>query len=245
MILIIGKGFIGSELFASFAKVDHTPCSLMSHDENWETVIRRERPQLVVNAAAMTGQKKCNEASWDAVEEANVKLPMKITDTALAVGSKCLLFSTTSVYSQPHSTPKDEECSRYPSNSYVESKIEMENAVESTDVVVFRVPSVIGSGYYPSDFLNRIRTWQKVQWCYISLLYIDTLCCAVAHIARHKVRGIFNISNFDFACLPKFVKSYYKELPIWEDSQIPADFTQGHLADTTKARVAGILCERK
>ena len=238
MILIIGTGFIGSELAS---RISSSERKIVTHTDNWKTIIASEVPSLVVNAAAINGQRKCADAGWGAVKAANVDLPLQIAETALNFGSKCLFLSTGAVYAKPHSTPKGETEKRYASNLYIESKIKMEDAVEHLDATVFRLPVILGSGYYPGDYLNRIRKWLWVQDCYTSLLHMQTLYQAVLYVARHKVTGIFNITDHEFAHVPNFVKRHYKELPIWEDHKIPESFTQTHILDSTRARTAGIL----
>lgn len=238
MILIIGSGFIGSELMS---RIPPTERKIVSHTDDWKTIIANQVPSLVVNAAAINGQRKCADAGWGAVKAANVDLPVQIAETALNFGSKCLFLSTGAVYARPHSTPKQETEKRYAPNLYIKSKMKMEDAVGHLDAIVFRLPVILGKGYYPGDYLNRIRKWTWAQDCYTSLLYMQTLYQAVLHVARYKVKGIFNIADNEFQHVPSFVKNHYKKLPVWEDDQIPKSFTQTHLLDTTKARNAGIL----
>jgi len=251
MILIIGRGFVGSEiaskirsdvkLYVKDAESENTHCKVISHSDDYKAVIQQERPNLVVNAAAIAGQKKCVDAGWQAVKTANIDFARHVAETALKYGSKCLLLSTGGVYAKPHSTPKREDDECYASNFYIESKIKMEDAVRDMDVTVFRIPVILGAGYYPTDFINRIRSWQWTQDAYAHLLYMGTLHKAVRHIADHKVCGIFNIADHEFVHLPRFVEDHYRKLPVWKEDEVPESFTQTHLLDTTKARRAGLL----
>lgn len=239
MILIIGAGFIGCEIASRISPKDR---KLVSHTDDWKTIIARERPSLVVNTAGIVGQKKCGDAAWEDVTSANIDLPLQIAETALNYGSKCLLFSTGAVYAKPHSTPKPEDAERSKiDNFYVQSKIQMEDAVRGLDVMVFRIPSVVGAGCHQWDYLNRIRRLQWVQNCYTSLLNTQVLYEAVLNVKRQKVRGIFNIASPGFVHLPTYVKQHYKKLPIWQDHQIPKGFADTHILDITKAQIAGIL----
>lgn len=239
MILIIGAGFIGCEIAARISRKDS---KLVSHTDDWKTIIENERPSLVVNTAGIVGEKKCGDAAWEDVKSANIDLPLQIAETALDHGSKCLLFSTGAVYAEPHSTPKPEQAERSKINNfYVQSKIQMEDAVRDIDVMVFRIPSVLGAGCHQWDYLNRIRRWQWVQNCYTSLLNTEALCEAVLNVERHKVSGVFNIANPGFVHLPTYVRQHYKKLPIWQDHQIPKDLAQTHILDITRAQISGIL----
>ena len=240
-IYIIGSGFIGSELHQNLPGT-----KLFRHTDDWRSCIQQEPPELVVNAAGLTGQKKCREMGRGATLKANVEFAREVAEIALAQNSKCLLFSSGSVYEKPHSTPKREDHAVVGENLYSESKVLMEQAVlDLENVVIFRVPTVTGSGYYPADILNRMRTWEWVQSCYISLLSIGTLGASIQRLALHDYLGIFNLADYEFWYLPNFVSMHYKELPIKPDDEIPMHFTQTHLLDTSKARLAGILCERK
>ena len=238
MILIIGRGFIGSGIY-TVLKERHG-VEIVSHAEDWQSLIAQKQPKLIVNAAGIVGQKRCREAGWDAVRAANINLAVSIGKAASAIGSRCLLFSTGSVYAAPHSTPKPESAACYTPNLYIHSKIVMEASVESAkDITIFRIPSVFSTGDHKNDYLNRIQTWKWVQSCYTSPLKIKTLATAVSYVATHKVRGVFNIAESMFVYLPAFVEQHYKRLPIEE--KVPVSFTQAHLLDTTKAQKAGVL----
>ena len=236
-ILIIGSGFVGSGLASHMLPSEH---KLMRHNDQWAQIIELERPELVVNAAAITGQSNCHATSWDNVKRSNIDLPAQIAQTALEYGSQCLLLSTGAVYARPISTPKPEHAklSRQ-MNLYVQSKILMEQKVSKMDVVIFRIPSVYDAGYHKWDYLNRIRESTWVQDCYTSLLGMRTLFNAVKNIKQHV--GIYNIADEGIVHLPSYVKSKYKELPILEDSQMPPRHGLTHLLDITKAKEAGIL----
>ena len=234
---IIGRGFIGSELKSRIPE----NVSLYSHDEDWASDARQKNPNLIINAAGIVGNKKCHLVGKTATFDANVDFAVRVAEVAADINAKVLLFSTGAVYGMPHSTPKRETDRLDPCNLYIESKIGMEQKTEGLDVVVFRIPVVIGSGYYAQDYLNRIRTWAWAQSCYISLLYMETLVGAIKHVAQHKVSGIFNIADYEFHYLPNFVQRHYKELPVRDSEHIPQGFTQTHLLDTDRARVAGVL----
>ncbi|MDE0087027.1 MAG: NAD(P)-dependent oxidoreductase [Candidatus Poribacteria bacterium] len=239
MILIIGQGFIGSSIAAFMTGKAR---KLVSHTDDWRTLIATLSPSLVVNAAGIVGQKKCNAAGWDATLAANVDFAREVAETALNYKSQCLLFSTGAVYAKPNSTPKPEhaELSKI-DNPYVQSKIQMEVAVKDMDVIVFRIPSVVGAGYHKWDYLNRIRECMWVEDCYTSLLGMSTLYQAIGHVNQHKVSGIFNIADPGFVHIPSYVKQHYKELPVRQDDQMPENYALAHILDTTKAQLAGIL----
>ena len=237
-LFIIGSGFIGSELKSRLQNA-----KLYSHNCNYVQDAAMYRPDLIINAAGITGKKKCDAAGREATFKANVEFATRVAETASDLGTKSLLFSTGAVYANPHSTPKRECEAVDPRNLYVESKIEMEQQREKyvLDTIIFRLPVIIGSGYYEGDYLNRIRKWSWVQSCYISILYIDTLVKAIKHILENKCTGIFNIADYEFHYLPEFVKKMYKKLPVWDSEAVPKDFTQTHLLDSNKARRAGVL----
>ena len=236
---IIGKGFLGSQLYAY---LDDKKNRLVSHDEVSESEIRALSPKLIINAAAIAGQRKCEAAGKQETFSANIDFALGVAKLATQVGSQCLQFSSAGVYAKPHSTPKRESHQRNPNNLYIESKIIMEDALKELDVeaIIFRVSNIIGFGDHESDFRNRIRQWQWVQSAYSSLVSIETLVAVIQHIAIYKVSGIFNIAE-GFVYLPSYVAEHYKKLPIQKDSQIPSSFTQSHILDTTKARMKGIL----
>jgi len=238
MILIIGRGLIGTEIASTMKEHILVP---HAHEWKWRKLIASNSMQLVVNAAGLAGDKRCKDAGWDAVKKANVDLTLDIVKTCMNHQTKCLLFSTGGVYAKPHSTPKSEDAERYAPNDYIRSKIEMEDALEGLDVTIFRIPAFFGSGVHPFELINRIRNWKYVQDSYFHILYTQTLCRAIAHVANHKVNGIFNIADYEFQHLPSFVEDHYQKLPVWKVDEIPESSTQTHLLDITKARRAGLL----
>ena len=238
MILIIGRGLIGSEIAATM-----TERKLVAHADEWQWrgLIASNAIKLVVNAAGIAGVKRCAEAGWKAVKRANVDLALEVATTCMNHGTKCLLLSSCGVYAKPHSTPKREDAQRSAPNDYIRSKIEMEDALEGLDVTIFRIPAFIGSGIHPFELRNRIRKWEYVQDAYMHLLYTQTLSRAVLRVADEKVNGIFNVADPEFQHVPSFVEDHYRKLPVWKEDEIPESFTLTHLLDTTKARRAGLL----
>ena len=238
MILIIGKGFVGRELELELLS-RHIPYHLVSHNEDWVSLAYSNKPTLIVNAAAIAGQQKCKVAGEKVVMKANVAFAQEVVAVANSIGVPSVLFSTAGVYMNPHSIPKAETDPTAQRNLYVDSKLRMEETCRG-DAIIFRIPSVSGSLRDDRDYLNRLKTWQWVQDCYMNLLAMGLLTDTICFLATADCEnGIYNLANSKILHLPTYAK--LNGFSVEVRKQIPSDFTQCHILHTEKARVAGLL----
>ena len=244
-ILIIGAGHCGQGLSKVFKerRISHV---LMHHDDDWKSVLDKEKPVLVVNAAAIAGHKACDKAGELATFTANVDFAYDVQQASkmYAVDAQCVLISTAAVYAPPGGTPKKETDVRYAPNLYAASKIKMEDTC--TESIIFRVSNFIGDGTHPTDYHNRIKKWQWAADTYVSTLELTRFADVLVRVALHceKITGIFNLADPGFKHLPTYVRHLHeKPLEIKPKDALSHDASVSHILDTSKAVRRKLLYE--
>lgn len=242
-ILIIGAGHCGQGLSKIFKerRISH---ALMHHDDDWKSVLDKEKPMLVVNAAAIAGHKACNDAGELATFNANVDFAYDVMQASKrhTVDAQCVLISTAAVYAPPGGTPKKETDQRFAPNLYVASKMKMEDTC--TESVILRVSNFIGDGTHPTDYHNRIKKWEWVADTYVSTLRLERFADVLLRVALHseKITGIFNVADPGFMYLPYYVRHLHeKPIEVKPKEALPHSASVSHILDITKAERRGLL----
>ena len=249
-LLIIGAGHIGEGLskHLSLAAPSTPPLlpELLHHTDDWKSRVLKGKPALVVNAAGLGGEKKCESAGEIATMNANVDFAYDVMQAASKVGARCVQISTGAVYAPPSKTPKRESDALHAPNIYVESKIAMEHACCSSDTLIFRVSNVIGDGSHPNDYKNRIKRWPWVADTYVSTLSVSTFADALVRLANNyeneSISGIFNIADWGFKHLPSYARRFHETpVEVREVDALPARASLSHILDPTLAEMKGLL----
>jgi dTDP-4-dehydrorhamnose reductase len=138
-ILLTGKtGQVGSELLHLLPEIgevvapDRRELDLVD-PEHIRRVLRRVRPQLIVNAAAYT---KVDAAETDEVNAyaINAKAPAVLAEEAKMLGSAVVHYSTDYVFDGAKATPYNEMDPANPINVYGKTKLAGEHAIRRAGV---------------------------------------------------------------------------------------------------------------
>jgi len=150
-VLLTGAGGqVGFELTRSLAKLcdvvapDRAALDLTDADAI-VSVVRKIRPQLIVNAAAYTAVDRA-ETETAAAFAINGRAPEILAEEAKMLGAVLIHYSTDYVFDGLRSTPYDEEAPTGPLNVYGASKREGECAIAQSGAhaLVFRTSWVYG-----------------------------------------------------------------------------------------------------
>jgi len=150
-VLLTGAGGqVGFELARSLASLcdviapDRAALDLADADAI-VSVVRKTRPQLIVNAAAYTAVDKA-EMETAAAFAINGRAPGILAEEAKILGAVLIHYSTDYVFDGRRSTPYDEEAPTGPLNVYGASKREGECAIAQSGAraLVFRTSWVYG-----------------------------------------------------------------------------------------------------
>jgi dTDP-4-dehydrorhamnose reductase len=150
-ILLIGKnGQVGRELSAMLPMVGEL-VSLgrqdldLSDSEEIRRVIRRHRPELIVNAAAYTAVDRA-ESDELAAHVVNAIAPAVMAEEASQIGALFVHYSTDYVFDGRKQTPYTEDDPPNPQNVYGRTKLAGECAVQQTGAayLIFRATWVYG-----------------------------------------------------------------------------------------------------
>ena len=214
-ILVIGRGYIGKVLDA------YDEFDVVSHNQLLGIPALVEGYDAVVNAAGIVGHRKCNEAGYAAVIEANVKFPITVQAVCAQYGVTFIQLTTVGI-SRVQVAPTSDICFSlkmpvYPHNLYCASKILLEASLIGKPAIILRLPWVVDKGVFES----RVKNWDMVQDTYTSVLEIEDLRKAIFKYPVNS--GVFHLKSYD-VYFPDFInKLLSSNLPIRKE--YPNDMT--------------------
>jgi dTDP-4-dehydrorhamnose reductase len=148
--LILGaNGQVGRELQRSFADVDLIACDRRQADlanpDQLRDLLRRSKPQIVLNAAAYTAVDR-GESDCDAAMAINAHAPRVLAEEARKLGALFIHYSTDYVFDGSKDGPWLETDAPNPLNVYGASKLAGEQGVLETGGrhLIFRTSWVYG-----------------------------------------------------------------------------------------------------
>jgi len=238
--------------------------SPVTHDPKWQTVtldlmdndaleslVRVNRPDVVIHAAAMTNVDKC-ETERELAYQINADLPARIAKICRKHENRMVLISTDYVF-DGSAGPYLESAQPCPISYYGKTKLAGENEVlgESKHNAVAR--TCVLFGYEPEsapDFvtwlLTKLRNNQPVNIVtdqYSTPTLTDNLSNGVRLIAEQSAQGIFHLTGADY------LNRYEMALQIAEFAKLPVElispvdgskFTQ----IAPRPKLGGLLCNR-
>lgn len=213
---VVGAGLVGS-IFKNKVDYEVIPSKeWQSLRSDWK-ILKKWRG--LVNCCAIAGQKPCDDAGFDAVNRANVRLAREMAYCAINAQIPFITFSTSAVYAPPHGNyALDEAAPLDACNLYAASKIVME-AVMPPQAFIFRIPMVITGSGAPNDFPQKVKGWKVVENVDISIIHAHTIAKAVNRVMNTKEvnPGIYNLAS-EVVHLPTFIKAEYD----WEGEVVEA-----------------------
>lgn len=231
---VVGAGLVGS------CFLDLDDFEVVHHNE-WKDAVWNWMG--IVNAAGIIGIGPCQEATYDQLIQANVKLAVDMCDYAANLKIPFLTFSSTAVYRRPPDLEErlPEDAPLYPYNAYGASKILMEGCLPKEHCFIFRLPRVDTETDSEKDFGPKLKNWRVVERVHQSFVFRDEIIRSVRNAMNNQTRfyGIYNIASVD-VYLPDYIKAKYG----WEGLVVPAhslNLSPAVMVDTSKARDLGVL----
>ena len=165
-----------------------------------ETIVR-ERPDLVIHAAAMTDVDAC-ERDPDAAYRVNEEGTRLVARGAAQAGALLIAVSTDYVFDGEKGSPYVESDRPHPINVYGHSKLAGEQAAQSeTDrVCLVRTAWVFGLGkhHFITMVLNRLRQGEPVKAVidkYGSPTSAKDLVATMLRLAERKATGLYHVAG--------------------------------------------------
>jgi len=232
---VIGKRGLVASAFA-----DDKRYKLIS-SENCLREIDEGNYSGIVNAAAITGEPKCQSVSLSEVMRVNVMTPIRLLEYAKKKNIPYVMFSTAAVYKNPTITSEEDDVA--PRGRYPMSKVAMEYALragEHDKLFIFRIPFVVMFKQHDGDLSYKVQSWKYVEDVTGSIVYKHTLYYAVDRALSGMVAGgVYNIAagNVHF---PTYLEDKFG----WNGDIVPAHSmgrTPNCMLDCKKARQAGLI----
>ena len=141
-ILLLGKnGQVGWELQRALAPLGNVvacdvdspgeSCADFSRPESLRTLLRRERPEVVVNAAAHTAVDRA-ESEPELARAINATAPGLLAEEASALGAWLVHYSTDYVFDGSGDAPRTEDAATSPLGVYGRTKLEGERLLQAS-----------------------------------------------------------------------------------------------------------------
>jgi dTDP-4-dehydrorhamnose reductase len=179
----------------------------ISVPQNVETVLRRTRPDVIINTAAMTQVDDC-ETQRDACWNANVTAVENLVRCCATLHIHLVHVSTDFIFDGSHG-PLDENERPAPVNYYGESKLAAEKVIQESSLSWAILRTVLVFGITNDMSRSNIVLWVKNslqqnkpiqvvndQWRTPTLAEDLAQGCYLA--AKKRAKGIYNISGKDF-----------------------------------------------
>ena len=205
--LIVGcRGMLGTELMTVFAALG--PVSGMDIEElditdlgKCTARVNEVRPDLVVNAAALTAVDYC-EAHEEEALRVNAQGPGNLAEAAFSVGARLIHYSTDYVFDGRKEGPYFEEDPASPRSAYGRSKLQGEVLVRSrcAEHLIVRTAWLFGrhGGNFIRTILKAARAGQVLRVVDDqrgSPTYARDLAACTARLARAGGRGTYHVTN--------------------------------------------------
>jgi dTDP-4-dehydrorhamnose reductase len=115
-------------------------------------VVRRVRPQIIVNAAAYTGVDRA-ETERETALAINARAPGILADEARRADATLIHYSTDYVFDGRQTAPYDESAPTHPINAYGESKLAGERAISASGASAITLRTSWVYGRHGQNFL--------------------------------------------------------------------------------------------
>ena len=195
----------------------------------------------IVNAAAITGEPKCQSVSLSDIMRVNVMIPVRLLEYAKEKNIPFVMFSTAAVYKNPTITSEDDEIA--PRGRYSMSKVAMEYTLRADTyekLYIFRIPFVVMFKRHDADLSVKVKSWKYCEDVTGSIVYKPTLYEAVNNaIDGVAPGGVYNIAS-DNVHFPSYLEDKFG----WNGDIVPAhsmNRSPNCMLDCQKARMAGLI----
>jgi len=174
-------------------------------DIKWiKKIVLDEKPDVIINCAAMTNVDACEDDHKLAME-LNAKLPEVLAKAAKIIDAHFITISTDYIF-DGNSGPYDEDAVPNPLSFYGKSKLAGENAVKiemDSKFTILRTNVVYGqSSFGKTDFINwlidNLKAGKKltiIDGQYCNPTYSEDIAWSILKIIEGKVFGVYNISG--------------------------------------------------
>lgn len=228
-------------------------------DQKWiKDFIQNEKPEFVINCAAMTNVDACEDDHKMAMD-LNAIFPENLAKACKNINSKLIHFSTDYIFDGENG-PYSEDDTPDPISFYGKSKLAGENAIKLTfdNYIIFRTNVVYGiSSYGKNDFINwlisKFENTEKLkiitgQFC--NPTFSEDIAWSVLKALQKKVTGVFNLAGNSWLNRYEIAKEIIKEfdfdkslleaIPSSELKQKASRPEKGGLINTRAEAILGI-----
>lgn len=185
------------------AGVTHYPISFT--DQSIESIIQKERPDVVLHCAAITNVDLC-ESEKDLAMTINALAPFRLAQIAQNYGAKFVFISTDAVFNGEKTSPYSEDDLVSPINVYGASKARAEELISTVDSSLVIRTNMYGFNYQPKQSLSEwimssLRNGEPIRMfsdVLFSPLFTNSLVLAIESLVLRGVKGIIHAGSADY-----------------------------------------------
>jgi len=247
--LIGGLGFIGKHFIKQFSNIhkitvfetqqgiqnasktlDLTKISIKEGsvvDNNLSEIIAKNKPDVVVHLAALTGLKKCNEFPEKAFE-INVYGTHNVVKACLTASCKLIFISSREVYGETINETSSEEDPLFPNNVYGLTKkigediINLAGKKNNLEFTILRLTNVYGpegNQYGAVIIIKNALYDKKIQILggtqRLNYVYVDDVVNLINLVLKNEKssKQVFNVGSNETVSIKEFVNKVSKLVP--------------------------------
>jgi UDP-glucose 4-epimerase len=195
-------------------------------DQNLVEIITRNKPDVVIHLAALTGLKKCHENPSDAFR-INVYGTFNVVSSCMKSQSKLIFISSREVYGETLHNESKEDDPPLPKNVYGITKmlgeilIQKEGSKNNLDYTILRLTNVYGpegDQYGAQVIIRDAMKSKKVKLLggeqRLNFVYVDDVVDIINQVITDKrsSKQVFNVGSTDTLAMQDFVSEVSKVL---------------------------------
>jgi len=218
--LILGKGYIGSELHC------YLGCAITANKINSfqdiYAVLDEHKPDTLINCVGHTGLNNVDDCELvpDKTLQANTFLPILLAEATYRRKIKFIHISSGCIYHYDYEKGKPIAESQIPDFYdlfYSRSKIYTENVLTNLakyhNILIARIRVPLDNKPHPKNVLTKLIQYKKVINVPNSVTYIPDFIKALKHLLQMDARGVYNVVNKKPLYYNRLMNVYQKYVP--------------------------------
>ena len=196
------SGYLGGRLAAGLAASGHqvlTERVELLASEKVEVFLETQKPEVILNAAGITGKPTVDWCESHAEETAlgNIYLPMVLARAAKAHGIFFATLSSGCIYEGDNAGNgfTESDSPNFFGSYYSRTKIAAETALSGFDALQLRVRIPISHKPHSKNIIDKLIKYEKVISIQNSFTLVEDFVPATVALLEKRATGIFNMTN--------------------------------------------------
>lgn len=209
--LIFGNGYLGNK-FKDYLKDAVIESTRINNVEEVKEVIRKHKPEVVINCAARTGSPNidwCEDHKAETIDS-NLRGPLSLLRACTDLDQYWVQIGSGCIYQGDNDGKgwSEEDPPNFMGSFYSKTKALMNNALMDFPVLQLRLRMPLDANPGPRNFITKITRYPKVINMPNSITVVDDLMSAAKQLMDQKKVGVFNVTNPGVVDHAEIIKLY-------------------------------------